>query len=631
MNEWYGYAGQVLRVNLSKKKVFKESLNKEYAKLFLGGVGYAAKILWDELEHSVDPLSPENKMVFATGPLTGTLCPGSGSYEICFKSPLTNVWGESRSGGDWGPELKFAGYDILIVEGRSEEPVYIWIDNDHVEIRSAKSVWGKNVYESEEILKEEVGDKRAKVACIGPAGENLVRFASIMNDHDRAAGRTGGGAVMGSKNLKSVVVRGTGSIKVPDPDKYIKIISEIEGEVLNHPEREYFLEGTAAYMVPYDEDFGDLPTKYAQSNTWGKARTLVEKLKSYDSKFVGCFGCMIACGRHTRIVGGRWRVPVHGGPEYETLTVFSAFMDNEDIESVIMANYLCNSYGMDTISAGNVIAFLMEAYERGWVTKEQLGVDLTWGNSEAIIQLLHKIGRREEVGKLMGEGVKRVAKALGKEAEELAIHVKGLEIPMHDPRTAKNFALQYGTANRGMCHIHPHETCDIYHDPWFVESLRKYGVPEWGKLSEYEESGVAWITKLLQDIGIISDILGTCKFHVWTGMTLDNYARVLNSTVGWELTDNDLIMIGERVSNLQRAFNVREGVTRKDDMLPKRIREIPKFGKWAKPEAAIVHYEQMLDEYYVERGWDEDGIPTRRKLEELGLADVADELEKRGD
>ncbi|MDH5441237.1 MAG: aldehyde ferredoxin oxidoreductase family protein [Candidatus Bathyarchaeota archaeon] len=625
--KWFGFVGRILRVDLTRGAISKEPMKKEFAKKFLGGVGYPAKILWDELKPRIDPLSQENKLILATGPLTGTLCPGSGSFSACFKSPLTNVWGESRCGGDWGPELKFAGFDLLVLEGKSEKPAYVWICDGDAEIRSAEHLIGKSVPDTESILRREVGDYESKVVSIGPAGEKLVRFACIISCYNRAAGRCGAGAVMGSKNVKAVVVRGHGDIPVAKPDAFREDAEDAEKAAMEHPDRPSFMEGTMAFMELIDE-LGDLPTKYGASNHWGKGMDMFDLLQErYLIKFSACFSCPLGCGRYSEVKTGKWTTPPYGGPEYETVASFTAFPLSDDIEAAIRASYLCNAYGMDTISCGHAIAFAIECYERGWIGDELLdGVKLTWGNSEAIVTMVEKIARREGFGNTLAEGVRRAAEVIGNGAEELALHVKGLEMPYHDPRPAKTLALQYGTASRGMCHVHPHETHDVVHTPSFAETLVPYGLAK-PPIDGYSEEGTGPITMVVQDAGMTIEILGLCKFHAWTGLSLKRRAAILSDAVGWDISDVDLLKIGERVFNLQRCFNVREGLRRRDDRIPKRLREVPAFGPFSRKEAAIVNYEGMLDEYYEVRGWDKKtGIPTRKKLEELELKEVADQL-----
>ncbi len=631
-DKWFGFVGKILRVNLTKGVISKEPMKKEFAKKFLGGVGYPAKILWNELKPGIDPLSRQNKLILATGPLTGTLCPGSGSFSACFKSPLTNVWGESRGGGDWGPELKFAGFDLLVLEGKSEKPVYVWIRDGDAEIRSAEHIAGKSVPDTETILRREVGDYESKVVSIGRAGEKLVRFACIMSDYDRAAGRCGGGAVMGSKNLKAVVVRGHGDIPVAKPEAFMEDVEDAEKAAMEYPNRDAplrdtFMDGTMGFMEEMDET-GDLPTKYGASNHWGKGGEMFDLLQErHLIKGSACFSCNVGCGRYSEVKTGKWTTPAYGGPEYETVASFTASSLSEDIEAAIRANYLCNVYGMDTISCGHVIAFAISCYEKGWISDGLLdGVKLAWGNSDAIVAMVEKIARRDGFGDILADGVRRAAQVIGNGAEELALHVKGLEMPYHDPRSAKTLALQYGTANRGMCHVHPHQTQDVVHSPEWAKTLVPYGLPK-PPIDGYSEEGMGPITMIVQDAGMTMEILGLCKFHVWTGLSLKRRATILSDTVGWNISDVELLKVAERVFNLQRCFNVREGIRRRDDMIPKRLRQAPAFGPFSRKEAAIVNYEGMLDEYYEVRGWDKrTGIPTRKKLEELGIKEVANQL-----
>ena len=635
MKKLNGFAGNTLRVNLTNKKITKKPLEKEIVQKFLGGVGYAAQLLWKELEPGIDPLGPKNKIVITTGPLTGTLCPGSGSWEACFKSPLTNVWGESRCGGGLGPELKYAGFDIVILEGKSKDPVYLWIHDGEAEIRSAEHLNHKTVPETEDSLKEELGEYKARVACIGPAGENLVRFASIMADYDRAAGRCGGGAVLGSKNLKAIVVRGHGEIPIGDYEAYLLAAQEAEKTLAEHPWRPAFGGGTISFLPSIDAR-GDLPTKYGASNFWGKGgdtyHTFDEK---YSRGFKACFGCGIGCNIYSEVTGGKWATPLYGGPEYETTGVFTALMLNEDIEALIRANYLCDIYGLDTISCGNLIAFAMECYERGWLTeKETDGLPLKYGDMDVVMELIRKIALCDGFGATLAEGVRAAAEKIGKGAPEIALHVKGLEMPAHDPRSAKNMTLDYGTANIGMSHIHPFE-CWVYTKYGLdVGELQQYDlglpVPPPG---EYDEKGIAPVTKVYQDFGMLQDILGTCRFPAYVNMTLKRYTALTSALLGWKIDERELIRIGERVFNLQRCLNVREGIRRKDDYIPKILCRAPASGAYSYGElgeqSAITDNETMLDEYYEARGWDKStGIPTQKKLKELQLDNVAEEIKR---
>ena len=410
--QWHGYMGKILRVDLSKKKVVVEDLKPEWAKLYLGGAGFGARILWDELKPGIDPFSPENILVASTGPLTGTLVPGSGNIFYQFKSPLTNGWGETRSGGKFGPLLKFAGFDLMIITGKADEPVYIYVENGKAEIRSAKHIWGKTVHETTDILLEEVGRPEASVACIGPAGEKLVRFASIMNDYDRAAGRCGGGAVMGSKNLKAIVVFGEKEITVADPDKFFEAVLEAHEAMKKYIFKESIGTFGTIGLVNGLNAAGALPTMNFKTCFFPEAdkmsgETLAEK---YLIKRRACFGCTIGCGRYSWVPGGKYVTPPHEGPEYETADMIGIQTLMRDLDAVVRANYLCNNYGLDTISTGNVIAFAIEAFERGYITTEDTGgLKLRWGDPDVVLTLNDMIAKREGFGNVLAEGVKRAA------------------------------------------------------------------------------------------------------------------------------------------------------------------------------------------------------------------------------
>lgn len=621
----FGFVGRIARIDLSNGKVKKEHMDEKIAKRFGGGVGYAAKVLWDELRPGIDPLGADNKLIMATGPLTGTLAPNSGSYDACFKSPLTGVWGESRSGGRWGAFLKHAGYDILILEGKSKKPVYLTILDGAIEMEPADAVWGKTVSQTETIIKGEIKEPGCSVASIGIAGEKKVRFACIMNDLDRAAGRCGGGAVMGSKNLKAIAVNGHGDIAVANPDEFIKVVKAAERDIVRHPESAGFLSGTIGSFSTASH-LGDLPTKYGWTGTWDKADEFHDAyLNTNYVKNRACWACVLGCGRYSESKG-KWRTPPHGGPEYETAGSMTAFCLVEDTNALIRANYLCNMHGLDTISTGHMIGYAMLCYEKGLIIKEDTdGIELAWGNAEALLTMIEKIAKREGFGDVLAEGTRGAARRIGKGALDIALQVKGLEMPMHDPRSGKSLAIQYGTANRGMCHIHPQESSAC--EGWGYDcGLRPYGLPV-VKDRSAENRDKAFMARLLQDFGVGPDILGTCKFPQFAGHTLDLYARLLSAATGWEISDKELLKLGERVNNLHRCFNIREGMRRSDDMIPPGLKQPHATG--TTKGIAVTNYEQMLDDYYDLRGWDKGtGIPRRRTLDELGLSDVADELAK---
>ena len=618
----FGYAGKQLRISLRDKKVKVEDVNPDVMRKYLGGAGYGARILYDELEKGIDPLAPANKLLFATSPLTANKIPGGGSIIVCFKSPLTKTWGESRCGGDFGPDLKSAGYDVLIIEDRSDEPVYIYINDDTVQIKPAAKLAGRRVPEKIGMIRRELGDERISVMCIGPAGEKLVKIATVMFEQ-RAAGRCGVGAVMGSKNLLGIAVKGSHELNAAEPDRLKKAVKKALDILRENETAAGFKEhGTTGDMVPNDAA-GDWPTKNWHSNSWGKAEQLYDQFfNTYLVRNHGCYrGCPIACGRIAEVKKGAFKTPVHEGSEYESLSAFTAFVLNDNLEAAIHATYLCNEYGIDTISAGGIIAFAMECFEHGILKREELGgLDLSWGNPKALPELVRMIALREGIGDILAEGVKSAAEKLGGESREFAIHGKGLEAPAHDGRSGKVLAVAYGTANRGMCHIHPLEGM-VYDSGKFDWGLMKYGIPDPNTVERWDEKGKGSIVKVLQDGLIVPDILNTCKFFMYSGIYLDELAEILSAVTGWDIDGKELLKVGERVFNLQRMFNVREGFRREDDMIPDRVRRKPAFGLYADEErCAIKDFDGMLDEYYEARGWDvKTGVPSQKKLQDLGI------------
>ncbi|PKP58549.1 aldehyde:ferredoxin oxidoreductase [Candidatus Atribacteria bacterium HGW-Atribacteria-1] len=474
-----GYVGKQLRVLLDMKKVKVEDLDFDVMRKYLGGVGYGAKILYDELKKGTDPLGTDNKLIFATSPLTANSVPGGGSILLCFKSPLTNGWGESRCGGDFGPELRKAGYDFLIVEGKAEEPVYLVIKDDSIEFRNAAHLQGKMVTEKIKIIREELNDSLISIMCIGPAGENLVKFASVMFEA-RAAGRCGAGAVMGSKNLLAIAVKGSKKVKPVNSERFKEVIREVMKIIKESPTASAFKEHGTTGDIPSCDVSGDWPTKNWQSNSWGKGEEIYDYFyKNNLVKNKSCYrGCPVACGRVAKVENGRYKTPEHEGSEYESITAFTAFVFNENMDAAVHSTYLCNEYGIDTISTGAVIAFTMECYEKGIIDQKDIGdMDVSWGNPEVLPELVKMIAKKEGIGKLLANGVKESAQKLRRGTDEFAIHGKGLEAPAHDPRSGKALAVCYGTANRGMCHIHPLEGM-VYDLGKKDFGMIKYGVPD---------------------------------------------------------------------------------------------------------------------------------------------------------
>ena len=617
--EVYGYAGKLLRVDLTGEKVAIEQISPELLREFVGGVGYGVKVLYDEIPPGTDPLGSENKVVFATGPLTGTGAPGSGFAEVCFKSPLTGIWGESKCGGEWGGVLRRAGYDFMVIEGRANEPKYIVIDDSEVEIRPAAKLRGRTTSQKDKLVKEELKDEKYEAAVVGPAGENLVNFANIMVG-GRAFGRCGAGAVLGSKNLLAIAARGTGKIRVANPDEFSLACKEGYEKVLATAGKDGMaVNGTTGDLVANDS-LGDIPTKNWRSNSWGKGEELYDHFKRKN--LIGanpCYkGCVLRCGRIAEVKSGKWKTPEHEGNEYESIAAFTFFVLNEDMDAAVHADYLCNEYGLDTISTGAVIAFAMDCYEEGIISKEEAGgLDLSWGNAETMIELIKRIANGDGIGRVLGQGTKRASDEIAKGSDMLAIQVKGLEGAAHDARSGKTLAIMYGLSNRGMCHIHPLE--GMAYDSLKIDfGLVPYGVPDPKTLDRFAEEGKGEIAKKLQDFGIVPDILGICKFYIYNGLGPSELARLTSSLTGWNVSGEELLNVGERVYNLQRMFNVREGISKMDDMLPERCLKLPEFGKYSSvEECEIEHYPQMLEECYEARGWSkETGVPIREQFEQ---------------
>jgi len=631
----FGSTGKMLRVNLTDGKSKEEQRSEEDVRKFFGGRCLGAKILFDELKPGIDPLSPENKLVFATGPITGLPFPGNSRFIVMAKSPLTGILGEALAGGFFGPELKFSGYDALIVEGSPDAPVYLWIHDGETEIRDAGHLWGKTTGETEKSIRSEVRDEKARVACIGPGGENLVKYASVMSDVVDAAGRCGMGAVMGHKKLKAIAVRGRGKIKMADPEKFRELAKKAYDESWKGWGKALHEHGTDGFLDGYQAT-GRLPTKNFRRGTFD-GYDKIDGLSITNTILVdrkSCFACRNACKRVVKVSEPYAVDPTYGGPEYETAVALGSFCMNNNLGAIAKANELCNKYGIDTISTGVVVAFAMECYENGLLTKEDLdGLDLAWGNHGAIVQLTEKIAKREGIGNLLADGVKIAVEKIGKGADKYAMHVKGLELPMHEPRGKVGLGLSYATSNRGGCHN------QVPHDDYWGEGTL---VPEIGLDSTldvdrfYTGPEKAKLVMLGENCRSILNSLVVCYFTSPTfsstgggaGITVDTMLGLVSSITGWDTTPRELMTVGERAWNLCRAFNVREGITRRDDTLPERLMEPLPDGPCKDKSIPRNVLEKMLDYYYEARGWNKaTGIPTRKKLEDLSLKYVADKLE----
>jgi aldehyde:ferredoxin oxidoreductase len=613
-----GYMGKLLRVDLTRRTIAEEPTDAETARLFVGGAGYATRLIHDEVPGDTDPLGPANKLVFMTGPLTGTSFPTTTRYEVCTKSPLTNMWLATSSAGWWARDFKLAGYDGLIVEGRADSPVYLWIHDGQAEIRDGSALWGLDSDQTQEAIRAELGDKDIKVSCIGPAGEKQVLLASVMNDEQRAAGRGGAGAVMGSKNLKAVAVRGTGKVAVADEAALREGARAVRTAIKNHPVVSQFTPYGTASLLEHSWVSGDTPNKNWAKGEWREGCEKLNGRVMAETILVphaACQGCFIRCARWIRIDQGRFKME-GPGPEYETLAAFGTMLMNDSLEAVCWVNDLCNRYGVDTISTGSAIAFAMEAYEKGVITREEAGCDLTWGNVEAIIEMVEQIGNARGLGALLGQGVKRAAAQLGRGTEEYAVHVKGMEVPYHDSRAYTSMVPVYATGTRGACHMH---------GPAFVleqgAPRPDTGVPV-GDIDRFSREGKAILAKLAQDKASVVDSLTLCMICS-DGMIYADIAAALQAVTGEPWDAVRVALTGERITNLQRVFSMKCGITGADDRLPRRLLEPVPDGSHAGKAPDLAY---MLADYYRERGWDEKGRPTPAKLRELGLLEIVGEF-----
>lgn len=604
MNNYFGYQGVILRVNLTEGTIKKEELNLEEGVRFIGGRGLGTKILMDEVDPKVDPLSIENKVIFATGPLTGTATPTGGRYMVVTKSPLTGTVASSNSGGFFGAELKLAGYDAVIIEGKSEKPVYLNIVNEMVKLEDASDIWGKLLDETTTIL-ENIHGEKVRVAAIGPAGENLSKISGVINERGRAAGRSGVGAVLGSKNFKAIVVRGTNKVKVKYPDKLKEAFSKSMEKI---KENGVTGQGLPAYgtaiLVNIINENGALPTNNFQESHFSMAEeisgeTLAEK---YLKKKDPCYRCPIACGRYCEADYAKG-----AGPEYETIWGYGSNCGVSSLDAIIKANYWCNEYGLDTISTATTIAAAMELYQKGYIKKEDLddGPDLVWGNNEAIIEWTKRMGQGKGLGAKMAEGSYRLCESYG--VPEISMTVKKQEMPAYDPRAIQGIGLNYATSNRGGCHVRG-----------YMISPEILGLPQ--PLDRFALDGKAEWTKIFQDFTAAIDSVGLCLFTSFA-LGAEEYASMYNAVAGTELTGNDFVKYGERIWNLERLFNLKAGIDPSQDKLPKRLLEEPISSGPSK--GWVNKLSATLPLYYKARGWTEEGIPTDERLEVLGIQDYS--------
>lgn len=619
----YGYTGRVLRVDLSEGRIRVEVPGQQLYRRYLGGSALALHYLLKELKPGIDPLGPENLLVFAPSVLTGTPGPGFSRFTVAAKSPLTGALGEAEAGGWWAPELKLAGFDAVVISGRAPSPVYLYIKDGDASLRDARRIWGCDTREAQDVIREELGDDKIRIVQIGPAGERLVKYACVLNELKHANGRTGMGAVMGAKNLKAIAARGTVKPSLFDAKGVQDTTKRILANYKRTPGDMHDL-GTSG-GVPFLDGRGILPTRNFRQGTFEGARQISGQAMR-DTILVGrgtCYGCYIACKREVH-TGEPYNVDrSYGGPEYETVASFGSLCGVSDLAAVAKANELCNRYGLDTISTGSVIAFAMEAFEVGYLTREDTeGLDLRFGNAEAMLRMISMINERRGLGDLLAEGVRAAARKIGRGAEALAMHVKGQEFPMHEPRGKQSLALGYALSPTGACHMEaPHDTDFEGLGGAGLAALEPLGILEPVPSADIGPAKVR-VFYVGQQVWSLYNCIGLCAF-VGTPigpLTLPMLTDYLSATTGWSVSLYELAKVGERSQNMARLFNLREGFTVTDDDLPPRVFEPLENGVLRGVALDRKEFDAARRLYYEMAGWDPaTGVPTRGKLAELDL------------
>jgi aldehyde:ferredoxin oxidoreductase len=597
-----GYKDQILAVDLADKKVERRNIDESMAEKYVGGRGLAARILYDEIKGGSEPLSSDNRLFFVTGPAAGTLIPTSARYGVGAKSPLTGTLSVGYAGGHLAPAMKYAGYDGILVSGKSPEPVYLLIDDDRVEIRKANHLWGKDTFETEATLKKQLGED-FEIASIGGAGENGVSYASIANEQ-HLVGRGGEGAVMGWMNLKAVAIRGTGNVEMAVKGQSgIEECFKLHDTIRKNPIRAGFRDvGTTGMLVPVNDIKGQPTRNFRETFFEGAPQVSSDQMKPWFIRFESCSGCPVACGSVTRFkVDGEEMVTER--IEHQSVSALATNCGVSDLAKVFQAHDLCDRFGMDSISTGVSIAFAMECFESGILTTGDCdGLELRFGNGDVLKPMVEKIARREGIGGILCNGVRAAAQELGRGAERYAMHVKGLEMPGYDPRAFFGMALNLATTSRG-----------ADHNKAFTIAAEFLGVL--GDFDRFAYEGKPKLVKEMQDSTVIIDSIIMCMFTVDLGISVDLYARAVNLATGLDISGADVYTIGERVNNMERMFNIREGITGEEDRLPVRFAQDP-----ASDDAShTVDVSRMMPEYYAIRGWDERGVPTPEHLKELGI------------
>lgn len=620
----YGTTAKILRVNLTTGSIETEELSEDFYRLYPGGKAIAGYILLNELPPDTDPFDPDNVLVFANGLLTGAPVSTATRYVVSARSPLTMGYGESEAGGFWGPELKMAGYEAIVVKGRSPEPVYLWIQEGAVEIRPAGHLWGRVTAEVQDQIRAELGDDKIRVLQTGPAGENHVRFAGITNDLRHFNGRNGMGAVMGSKKLRAIAVRGRQRYKslAYDPDTLLKLGRELARRVPDNPQSwDLQHRGTPGIVEPLNTS-GILPTRNFRQGAFENVDQV--KWEAYESELLtarrSCYACAVRCKREVAVDG---QVSEYGGPEYETVGAFGPNCGVSDLQAIARANELCNAYMLDTISTGATIAFAMECYEHGLIGPADTdGMDLRFGNGDAMLTMIERIARREGLGDLLAEGSLRAAQKIGGDALFFAMQVKGQELPMHDPRGKYNVGIGYALSEIGADHlVVAHDTMLTNPDSIPFLNARPLGISDAQPARSMGEEKMKQFY-VLEKLTSLEKVIGYCFFGPAprSYIQIDEMLLSINAATGWELDLEEALLIGERATNMARVFNAREGFSREDDLLPERLFQGLENGALQGEAMPREEFEQALDLLYRVKGWDpETGNPTRERLESLSL------------
>ncbi|HBV88554.1 MAG TPA: aldehyde ferredoxin oxidoreductase [Desulfosporosinus sp.] len=618
-----GYWNKALRVNLTTEKITVDYVDDEAFKNFIGGAGIAAKVLLEETAGKINPLGEENKLVFACGPFQGPTIPGGAKWTLAAKSPLTGTWGESGAGADFGPGLKDAGYDFLVIEGKAQKPVYLKIVDDSVEICDAAGIWGLDSYQTFDEIQKRENNNKLSIATIGPAGEKMVTLACVVVDKHSFAGRTGIGAVFGSKNLKAVAVQGTKSVPLHNPEELKKLSVKYSKLIHSAGKENGFREhGTPGMCTPV-EAVGDMPIKNWSGDVWTEGAAKIgapNYTNVLNAKPLPCKYCPLGCHRHIKITEPTEYAQEGIGPEYETLGMLGSNCLIDDPKAIAMGNDICNRLGIDTISAGACISFSMECFEKGWLNIQQTdGLELKWGDAEVMLELLKQIGNKEGFGAIFAEGALRAASKIHPDSVERVAHVKGLDLAAHDARANFSLAINYATSTRGACHMRGMPE-DVEMGGFFIPEL---GITE-DTTEFFKDENKTMLAVKLQDFATLLNSLVLCDFMIdGAEMPFQASLDIFNAVTGWDYTIEDYMKAGTRIFTAQRLINLRDGFDAKSDTLPKVMFEPAKEGFRA---GKVPNLEVYLKEYYEMRGWDENGYVSKAVLDELGLANF--KLEK---